>query len=191
MFQRLLTRLKRTLCLQQQRKEFQPDSFVRLAKVQRWQHEGNGNTSTVEKAVADLKLRPGEKALSLYRLRKEGEIGELACVYSLTLRDNPAHFEYVLFPASVLSGYRVDPVSVPEHPRLLSERHHEIPDPSEEELLRLAERIFGSPGKKVGRITRRQIVDFAVQHSLLETEELRDRIGHTWRKLIEKKKGIP
>jgi hypothetical protein len=78
-------------------------------------------------------------------------------------------------------------VPVPEHPRFLSERHHEIPKPSEEQLLQLAERILGSPGKKVRRIMKQQIVDFAVQQGLLETEELRGRIGDRWRELIEKK----
>jgi hypothetical protein len=189
MLRRLLTRLKRSFCLQQQREEFQPDSFLRIAKAERWQHAETGKAPTVEDAVTDLKLRPGEKGLSLYKLRKEGEADELACVYSLALRDNPAHFEYVFFPASVLSGYQVDPVPVPEHPRFLSERHYEIPEPSEEQLLQLAGRILGSPGKKVQRITRQQIVDFAVQHGLLETEELRGRVGVRWRKLIEKKKG--
>lgn len=103
--------------------------------------------------------------------------------------DNPGHFECVLLPASVLSGYRVDPVPVPEHLRFLSEHHHEIPEPSEEQLLRLAKRILNSPGKKVRRIMKRQIVDFAVQNRLPETEEFDDRISNRWQKLIEGKKA--
>jgi hypothetical protein len=187
MFRRLLTRLKRSFCLRQQREESQPYLFLRIAKVRRWEHTESGESPTVADAVADLKLRSGERGLSLYRLRKEDEADELACVFSLTLRDNPTHFEYILFPASVLLGYRVEPVPVPEHPRFLSERHHEIPDPSEEQLLQLAGRILGSPAKQVRRIMKQQIVDFAVQHGLLETEELRGRVGERWRTLIEKK----
>src|SRR5713101_3249273 len=124
MLRRLVTRLKRSFCPRQQREEFRSSVFLRIAKRQIWEPE-TGKVPTVEDAVADLKLRPEEKGLSLYRLRNEGEVDELACVFSLALRDNPRHFEYVLFPASVLSGYRVNPVSVPEHPRFLSERHHE------------------------------------------------------------------
>jgi hypothetical protein len=187
MLRRLLTWIRRGFCLQQQREEFASDSFLRIVKVQRWQHDETGKSPMAADAAVDLMLRPGEKGLSLYRLRKEDEADELASVFSLTLRDNPTHFEYVLFPASVLSGYRVAPVPVLDHPSFLSDRHHEIQDPSKEQLLRLAERILGSPGKKVRRIMKQQIVNFAVQQGLLERKELRGRVGERWRALIEKK----
>lgn len=188
MLRRLLTRLRRCLCLQQQREEFQPALFLRIAKAQRWRCTETGEPPTVEGVVTDLKLRQGERELSLYKLRKENEADELACVFSLTLRDNPRDFECILFPASVLSGYQVGLVPVPEYPPFLSDRHHEIPEPSEEQLLELARRILDSPDKKVLQIKKQQIVGFAVQHGLLETEELRGRVGDRWRKLIEKKK---
>lgn len=129
MLRRLLTRLRLGFCL---REEFQPGLFLRIAKAQRWQSDESANLPTVESAIRDLKLRPEENGLSLYRLHKEDEADQLACVYSLTLRDNPAHFEYVLFPAEVLSGYSVNPVPLPEHPQFLSQRHYEIFEPSEE-----------------------------------------------------------
>lgn len=182
MLRPLLAWLRGSFCSQQQ-----PYLFLRIAKAQRWQRDETSKSPTVEDAILDLKLRPREKGLSLYKLGKEDEAIELACVFSLTLRDNPTHFEYVLFPASVLSGYRVDPVPVPEHPRFLSERHYEIPQPSEEQLLQLAERILNLPDKKVQRIMKQAIVDFAVKQGLPVTEELRNRIGDRWRTLIEKK----
>jgi len=188
MLRRLLTWFKRGFYRQQQREEFQPVFFLRIAKVQRWRPDETGKPPTVDEAVADLTLRPNERGLSLYKLHKEGEEDELACVYSLALRDNPGHFEYILFPASLLSGYRVDSVPVDEHPRFLSERHHEIHDPSQEQLLQLTERILNSPDKKVQRIRQQQIVDYAVQQALVETEELRARVGDRWKKLIEKKR---
>ena len=188
MLRRLLTWLKRGFCRQPQREEFPPVFFLRIAKVQRWQPDETGKSPTVDEAVADLTLRPNERGLSLYKLHKEGEEDELACVYSLALRDNPGHFEYILFPASLLSGYRVDLVPVDEHPRFLSERHHEIHEPSQEQLLQLAERILNSPDKKVRRIMKQHIVNFAVQYALLETGELRGRVNTRWQALIEKKK---
>jgi hypothetical protein len=188
MFRRLLTWLKRGFYRQPQREEFQPVFFLRLAKVQRWQPDETGKSPAVDEAVVDFTLRPNENGLSLYKLHKEGEEDELASIYSLALRDNPGHFEYILFPASLLSGYQVDRVPVDEHPRFLSERHYEIHEPSQEQLLLLTERILNSPDKKVQRIRQQQIVDFAVQQALIETEELRDRVGDRWKKLIEKKR---
>lgn len=89
--------------------------FLRIAKKQRWELDNEtGKLPTVEEAVKDLKLRPEEKGLSLYRLHNKDEADELACIYSVTLRDNPAHFEYVLFPDDILLGYQVAPVPVPE-----------------------------------------------------------------------------
>ena len=185
---RCLTRLKRIFCIRQKREEEpQPDLFLRIGKTNRWEQDETGKLPTVEEAVKDLRLKPPETGLSLYRLHEESETDELACVFSLTLRDNPQHFEYVLFPASVLSGYRVDPVLVHEHPRFLSERHHEIPEPSEEQLLQLAKRILDSPSKKVRRIMKQRIVDFAVQRRLLEIEEFRGRVRDKWQSLIERK----
>lgn len=189
MLQRLLKWIRRHFCLKQQHANFQKYLFLRIVSAKRWQHdEETNNSPTAQDAVKDLKVRPDENGLSLYKLQQESEAEELACVYSLVLRDNPKHFEYVLFPASVLSGYRVDLMPVINHPRFLSERHYEIPNPSEEQLLHLAECILASPSKKVARIMKQQIVDYAVQHGLLETEEFRDRVGERWRKLIEKKR---
>ena len=93
MLRRLLTWLKRSFCRQQQHKEFRPVFFLRIAKVQRWQPDETGKSPTVDDAVMDLKLRPNEKGLSLYKLHTESEEDELACVFSLALRDNPTHFE--------------------------------------------------------------------------------------------------
>lgn len=185
MFRRLLRRLKCYFSLQQQHEKCQPGLFLRIAKAQRWQYNTEtGELPTVETVVVDLKLRSEEKGLSLYGLCKEDEVNELACIFSLTLRDNPIHFECILFPASVLSGYQVDSVPVSEHPPFLSKRHYEIPEPSEEKLLELARRILGSPDKKVLQIKKQQIVDFAVQRGLLEAEELHGRVGNRWQRLI-------
>ena len=77
MLQRLLTRLKRFFCLQHQREESLPYLFLRIARAQRWQHNDPGKSPTAEDAVEDLKLRPEEKGLSLYRLHKEDEVDKL------------------------------------------------------------------------------------------------------------------
>ena len=188
MLERLLKWIRCRFCLKQKHENYQKYFFLRIAKANRWQRdEETNNSPTAQDAVKDLKLQLGENGLSLYKLQQESEADELACVYSIVLRDNPQHFEYVLFPASVLSDYRVDHVPVIEHPRFLSERHYEIPKPSEEQLLHLAEHILASPSKKVARIMKQQIVDYAVQHGLLETEDFRNRVGERWRKLIEQK----
>lgn len=175
------------LCLQQQ-----SYWFLRIAKTRRWQPDDEtGKFPTAEEALQDLKLRPEERGLSLYRLHREDEADELACIYSLTLRDNPGHFEYVLFPDGVLSkDDRIVHVPVEEHLRFLSERHYEIPALAEEQLLRLAERILNSTNKQVGRVRQKQLVDFAIQHGFLEREEFHNRIGKKWRELILKKKKI-
>jgi len=178
-------RLKQIFCPQQQH------VFLRITKFNLWEPNEAGDLPTEERAVAGFRLRPGEKCLSLYRLSRLEEAAQLACIFSLTLRDNPQHFEYVLFPAKILSGCRVKPATVPEYPSFLSERHFEIAEPSEEQLLALVDRILKSPEKKIGKIKKQDIVSFAVQHDMTENEELKNRIGDKWRKLIEKKKSRP
>jgi hypothetical protein len=159
--------------------------FLRIGKANRWEQSDEADTPpTAEQAVKDLTLRLNEKGLSLYRICNDQEVKELACIFSLTLRDNPTHFEYVLFPSSVLSDYRVGSKPVSEHHSFLSERHYEIPEPSTEQLLRLAQHILGSPAKRVGRMKRPHIVAFAIQTGLY-------RIGAKWRKLIESKMARP
>jgi len=175
-------RLKQFFCPQQH-------VFLRIAKVKLWESNEAGDPPTAESAVAGLSLRSGEKCLSLYRLGHESEVAQLACIFSLTLRDKPDHFQYVLFPEKILSGCRVNRSIVPEHPCFLSERHFEIVEPSEEQLLQLADRILNSQEKKVGKIMKQDIVAFAVQHNMSENEELKGRIGDKWRKLIENKKA--
>lgn len=184
MFRYLLVRLKQVFCPQQH-------VFLRIAKVNLWEPNEAGDPPTAERVVAGFTLRPGEKCLSLYRLSRMEEAAQLACVFSLTLRDNPRHFEYVVFPAKLLSECRVNPAMVPEFPSFLSERHFEIADSSEEQLLALADRILKSPEKKIERIRKQEIVAFAVQHNMIENEELKDRIHDKWLKLIEKKKSRP
>jgi hypothetical protein len=53
----------------------------------------------------------------------------------------------------------------------------------------LADRILKSPEKKIEKVRKQEIVAFAVQHNMSENEELKDRIGDKWRKLIENKKA--
>lgn len=190
MFRRLFTWIKRLLFTQQQREEPPPCWFLRIAKAQRWQQNETGTSPTVEDAVKDIMLREDEKGLSLYRLNNGREVDKLACVFSLTLRDNPKHFECVIFPESLLSGYQVNAAPVREHPQFLSERHYEILEPSETQLLELAERILNSPDKQVLRIKKQQIVDLTIRYGWNETGELRGRIGDKWLGLIERKKTL-
>jgi hypothetical protein len=108
MFRHLLMRLKQFFYPQQH-------VFLRIAKVKLWESNEAGDPPTAENAVAGLSLRDEEKCLSLYRLGHENEVAQLACIYSLALRDNPDHFQYVLFPESILSGYSVIHSADPDH----------------------------------------------------------------------------
>ena len=84
----LLTRLKRIFCLRQKRQEEepQPGLFLRIGKAKRWEQDETGKLLTVEDAVLDLKLRPCEKGLSLYRLREESETDVLLFTHSARQR---------------------------------------------------------------------------------------------------------
>lgn len=187
MAQRLLRWLKGLFCQGQNRVESSSYFFLRIGKASRWEQSETGELPAVEEAAKDLELRPQEQGLSIYRLDHEGEIMNLATVYSLTLRDNPAHFECVIFPASLLSGYIIDAVPEPSHLPFLSDRHHEILNSSKQTPSQLAELILNSPDKKVQRVKRQEIVDFAIKHELLEKNDFLARVSDKWRKLIEKK----
>jgi hypothetical protein len=187
MLQRLLRWLKGLFWPRQHRVGSGSYFFLRIGKAQRWEQNETGELPTVEEAAKDLELRPQERGLSIYRLDHKDEITDLAALYSLTLRDNPAHFECVIFPASLLLDYRIEAVPEPKHLSFLSDRHHEILDSSEQTPLQLAELILNSPDKKVQRIRRQEIVDFAIKHKLLEKNDFLARVSNKWRKMIEKK----
>ncbi len=160
---------------------------LRLSSNSKWRNTDTGARRQLEDVLPQFHLRPGEAGLSFYRVNGEEEIAHIAALYSLTLRDSPAHFEYVQIPLADLSRFSLSPRPVPEHHPYLSERHFEADAPSAEDCRLLAAAFWGSKNLKIGRVTLPILVDYVVTNDIDAQVETASR----WREHLRKHRAKP
>jgi hypothetical protein len=136
--------------------------------------------------LSEFSLRQDEEGLSFYRTSTSEETEHIASLFSITLRDNPGHFEYVTVPDSDLRDFQLQPWPVPEHRPFLSARHYELRHPALAECRNIAEAFWSSNHLVMDTVRRNRVVEFAIERDLDRDQTIDMNVK--WRRLIEKKR---
>src|SRR5262245_50879865 len=131
--------------------------LLRIASRGRWAADRVADDQQhLDDAVIDLKLKPREVGLSVFRVEGEEDSREVAVRFALTCRENPRHVDYLVFPSELAEslGLAVALVSREDLDPWLSQRHHEILGLTPELSRRLAATILAHVGRLVERVQK-------------------------------------
>jgi hypothetical protein len=166
---------------------------LRIGRKSRWAEDrGADNPAHVAQAALDLELGPGEAGLSVFLVESEGERSEVAVRFALTCRERPAHLDYVVFPAELVTdlGLTIVPAPMAKLDPYLSERHHEILGLTPELGGQLAAAILASADRQVGRVRDRELLTLGAE-SCRRDPELRKHLKGDWLRRLAPHLDIP
>ncbi len=140
--------------------------LLRIASRGRWAADrAAGDSRHVEDAANDLRLKPRESGLSVFRTEDPDNAREVAVRFALTCRVDPRHADYLVFPSELAERLGLAVAHVPRQdlePRL-GERHYEIVGLTPELGLRLAAEILADDGRVVGRVEKADLIHLGTE----------------------------
>jgi hypothetical protein len=123
-------------------------------KRNRW---GPGLT---DKAVNDLRLRPGEDGLSVYRVSDEADARSIATVHVVVHTEESSH-DWILLPSSCVDAHNPEPGPDANLPEPLRSRHHLLKNLDPSATLQLARSVCETPDLRSFRQNRGDIRQLA------------------------------
>lgn len=161
--------------------------LLRIASRGRWTADrAAGDPRHVEDAANDLRLKPRESGLSVFRTEDEHDAREVAVRFALTCRGDRRHADYLIFPSELADRLGLVVAHVPRQDLdpLLGERHHEIVGLTPELSLRLAAEILADRGRVVGRVEKTDLIPLGIELCRRDPG-LKDHLAGHWPALLD------
>src|SRR5207248_8037883 len=134
--------------------------LLRFANRSRWAPDRVADDpGHVADAAADLRLKPNEGGLSVFRVEGEDETREAAVRFAVTCRKDRRPADYIVVSSDLVEGLGLAVARVPrtDLDPFLGARHHEIIGLTPELTLRLAASILAEADRRLGRVPKEDL----------------------------------
>jgi hypothetical protein len=140
--------------------------LLRIANRSRWAVDRVADDpGHVADAATDLRLKPYEGGLSVFRVEGDDDSREAAVRFALTCRKDRRPIDYLVFSSALAEelGLAVAHVPRADLDPFLGARHYEIIGLTPELTVRLAAAILADAGRRIGRVPKEDLESLSAE----------------------------
>ncbi len=150
--------------------------LVRIGTQSRW----STSEPSIERAVKDLRLRPDEEGLSVYKVDNIKSARNVAKLFAPTARKSVSKIDFIVFDDSlvtVIEGLTLRKTGCNLHPEL-SDLHHEIIGLNDQRSCSLAAAILSS-SFSAERVSEGEVIE-SVRHRIKQDDRFKGYVHEDW-----------